>query len=181
MALVKRHDRAQHPPTLSTEILEPDHLPRRRVVHLAPSSCPSCGSTKFRKIGKEVTKTLDVVPRRWFVTEHVTPFAGQLLPRRGGIEVALRSHDCKSSTKLPVRKSRPTQDKKSPSSIATIAAPNVRQATELTNKHAYYRADPDLRHELAQGPRANTISSPPRVCHSPIGREAARLSRFLGS
>jgi transposase len=49
----------------------PEHLPRRRVVHPAPTACPDCGGTKLRKIGEEVTKTLDVVPRQWFVTEHV--------------------------------------------------------------------------------------------------------------
>src|SRR6202047_46629 len=49
----------------------PDHLPRRRIVHPAPSSCPCCGGTKFSKIGEDVTETLDVVPRQWFVTEHV--------------------------------------------------------------------------------------------------------------
>jgi transposase len=49
----------------------PDHLPHRRVVHPAPTSCPCCGGTKLRKIGEEVTKTLDTVPRQWFVTEHV--------------------------------------------------------------------------------------------------------------
>ena len=49
----------------------PEHLPRRRVVYPAPASCPCCGSTKLRKIGEEITKTLDVVPRQWFVTEHV--------------------------------------------------------------------------------------------------------------
>jgi transposase len=41
------------------------------VVHPAPTACPDCGGTKLRKIGEEVTKTLDVVPRQWFVTEHV--------------------------------------------------------------------------------------------------------------
>jgi len=49
----------------------PDHLPRRRVVHPMPVSCPCCGSTKLSKIGEDVTETLDVVPRQWFVTEHV--------------------------------------------------------------------------------------------------------------
>jgi transposase len=49
----------------------PDHLPRRRIVHPAPTSCPCCGSTKLSKIGEDVTETLDVVPRQWFVTEHV--------------------------------------------------------------------------------------------------------------
>ena len=49
----------------------PDHLPRRRIIHPAPTSCPCCGGTKLSKIGEDVTETLDVVPRQWFVTEHV--------------------------------------------------------------------------------------------------------------
>ena len=49
----------------------PADLPRRRIVHPAPTSCPCCGSTKLSKIGEDVTETLDVVPRQWFVTEHV--------------------------------------------------------------------------------------------------------------
>jgi transposase len=49
----------------------PDHLPRRRIVHPAPTACPCCGATKLSKIGEDVTETLDVVPRQWFVTEHV--------------------------------------------------------------------------------------------------------------
>jgi transposase len=49
----------------------PADLPRRRIVHPAPTSCPCCGSNKLSKIGEDVTETLDVVPRQWFVTEHV--------------------------------------------------------------------------------------------------------------
>src|SRR5205085_11431384 len=49
----------------------PADLPRRRVAHPAPQSCPCCGSSKLSKIGEDVTETLDVVPRQWFVTEHV--------------------------------------------------------------------------------------------------------------
>src|SRR5512145_61766 len=49
----------------------PDHLPRRRIVHPAPITCPCCGGSKLSKIGEDVTETLDVVPRQWFVTEHV--------------------------------------------------------------------------------------------------------------
>ena len=49
----------------------PADLPRRRIVHPAPASCPCCGSSKLSKIGDDVTETLDVVPRQWFVTEHV--------------------------------------------------------------------------------------------------------------
>jgi len=49
----------------------PDHLPRRRIVHPAPTCCPCCGGTRLSKIGEDVTETLDVIPRQWFVTEHV--------------------------------------------------------------------------------------------------------------
>jgi transposase len=49
----------------------PADLPRRRVVHPAPTSCPCCGNSNLSKIGEDVTETLDVVPRQWFVTEHV--------------------------------------------------------------------------------------------------------------
>jgi transposase len=49
----------------------PDHLPRRRIVHPAPTSCPCCGGSKLSKIGEDVTRTLDAVPRQLFVTEHV--------------------------------------------------------------------------------------------------------------
>ena len=49
----------------------PADLPVRRIVHPAPTACPCCGSSKLCKIGESITKTLDVVPRQWFVTEHV--------------------------------------------------------------------------------------------------------------
>lgn len=49
----------------------PEHLPRRRVIHPAPTCCPCCGSTRLSKVGEDVTETLDIVPRQWFVTEHV--------------------------------------------------------------------------------------------------------------
>jgi transposase len=49
----------------------PDHLPRRRIVHPAPTACPCCGGSNLTKLGEDITETLDVVPRQWFVTEHV--------------------------------------------------------------------------------------------------------------
>jgi transposase len=33
--------------------------------------CPCCGGTNLRKIGEDVSETLEVVPRQWKVTEHV--------------------------------------------------------------------------------------------------------------
>jgi len=49
----------------------PADLPRRRIVHPAPTCCPDCGGTKLSKIGEDLTETLDVIPRQWLVTEHV--------------------------------------------------------------------------------------------------------------
>jgi hypothetical protein len=36
----------------------PEHLPRRRVVQPARTSCPSSGSTKLSKVGEDVTKSI---------------------------------------------------------------------------------------------------------------------------
>jgi transposase len=48
----------------------PEHLPRERIVYPAPSACPCCGGT-LHKIGEDVTETLELVPRRWKVLQHV--------------------------------------------------------------------------------------------------------------
>ena len=48
----------------------PEHLPRERIVYPAPCACPKCGGP-VRKLGEDVTETLECVPRRWKVVEHV--------------------------------------------------------------------------------------------------------------
>jgi transposase len=48
----------------------PEHLPRERIVYPAASACPCCGGT-LHKIGEDVTETLELVPRRWKVIQHV--------------------------------------------------------------------------------------------------------------
>jgi transposase len=48
----------------------PEHLPRERVVHPVPSTCPCCGGTLHR-LGEDVTETLELVPRQWKVIQHV--------------------------------------------------------------------------------------------------------------
>jgi transposase len=48
----------------------PDHLPRERIVYPAPAACPCCGGA-LRKLGEDVTETLEVVPRQWKVIQHV--------------------------------------------------------------------------------------------------------------
>ena len=48
----------------------PEHLPRERVVYPAPSACPCCGGT-LRKLGEDVTESLEHVPGSWKVIQHV--------------------------------------------------------------------------------------------------------------
>ena len=40
----------------------PEHLPRERLVHPAPTACPCYGASALRKIGEDVTETLEHVP-----------------------------------------------------------------------------------------------------------------------
>ena len=49
----------------------PAHLPRERVVVPAASTCPCCGGDKLRKLGEDVTETLERVPATWKVVQHV--------------------------------------------------------------------------------------------------------------
>lgn len=48
----------------------PEHLPREEIVYPGACSCPNCGGT-LRKIGTDVTETLDYVPGRFKVIRHV--------------------------------------------------------------------------------------------------------------
>ena len=49
----------------------PDHLPRERVVIDPPTACECCGSHRLRKLGEDVTRTLETQPRQWKVIETV--------------------------------------------------------------------------------------------------------------
>ena len=49
----------------------PDHLPRERIVVPGPTACSCCGSSRLRKLGEDVTETLEVVPRQWKVVQTV--------------------------------------------------------------------------------------------------------------
>jgi transposase len=49
----------------------PEHLPRERIVYRAPTACPCCGGGALRKIGEDVTETLELIPRQWKVIQHV--------------------------------------------------------------------------------------------------------------
>src|SRR5437764_6477564 len=49
----------------------PEHLPRERVIEPGPTVCPCCGSPRLRKLGEDITETLEVIPRQWKVVQHV--------------------------------------------------------------------------------------------------------------
>jgi transposase len=49
----------------------PKHLPRERVVIDPPTACECCGGLRLRKLGEDVTSTLETVPRTWKVIETV--------------------------------------------------------------------------------------------------------------
>jgi transposase len=49
----------------------PDHLPRERVVIDPPTACECCGGSRLRKLGEDVTRTLETQPRQWKVIETV--------------------------------------------------------------------------------------------------------------
>jgi transposase len=48
----------------------PEQLPRKRIVYPVPTSCACCGG-ELRKLGEDVSETLERVPASWFVIEHV--------------------------------------------------------------------------------------------------------------
>jgi transposase len=49
----------------------PEHLPRERVVIDPPTTCDCCGGSRLRKLGEDVTRTLESQPRQWKVIETV--------------------------------------------------------------------------------------------------------------
>ena len=48
----------------------PEHLPRERIVHPGAAQCPCCAG-RLRKLGEDVTETLEYVPACWKVIQHV--------------------------------------------------------------------------------------------------------------
>jgi transposase len=51
--------------------LFPAHLPRERVIVPGPTACLCCGGGRLRKLGEDVTETLEVIPKSWKVIQHV--------------------------------------------------------------------------------------------------------------
>ena len=51
----------------------PDHLPLETVLHEAPCICPTCGATKFCRIGADERMVLEYVPSHFKRVLHVRP------------------------------------------------------------------------------------------------------------
>jgi transposase len=75
--VARRHDvnsnrlfRWRRPLLPKAVVPRPEHLPREDLRHPAPCTCPGCGGA-LRKIGDEVTETLDYVPSRFKVVRHI--------------------------------------------------------------------------------------------------------------
>ncbi|MGE3918058.1 MAG: IS66 family transposase [Hyphomicrobiaceae bacterium] len=49
----------------------PAHLPRERVMHAPPSTCPCCAGQSFRRLGADETESLERIPAQWKVVVHV--------------------------------------------------------------------------------------------------------------
>jgi len=72
----------------------PEHLPRERVVIEAPMACTCCGGSRLRKLGEDVTQTLETTPRQWKVIETVREKSpagtARRSPRRRRRSISLR-------------------------------------------------------------------------------------------
>lgn len=82
----------------------PEHLPRERVVIEGPTACECCGSNRLRKLGEDVTRTLEVVPRQWKVIRTVREKFSCRDWRRSA---SRRRHSMPSLGDGPVRACRP--------------------------------------------------------------------------
>ena len=49
----------------------PETIERERVVVEAPKACACCGGSRLAKIGEDVTRTLEEIPRRFKLIETV--------------------------------------------------------------------------------------------------------------
>ena len=101
----------------------PEHLPRERIVYPAPCTCPKCGGP-VRKLGEDVTETLECEPRRWKVVEHVRE------------KVSCR---CCEAVSQPPAPSHPiARGRAGPHLLALVLAAKYGQHLPLTRQSAIY-------------------------------------------
>jgi transposase len=101
----------------------PAHLPRERIVYPAPCSCPECGGP-VRKLGEDVTETLECEPRRWKVVEHVRE------------KVSCRA--CEAVSQPPAPSHPIARGRAGPGLLALVLAAKYGQHLPLTRQSAIY-------------------------------------------
>jgi transposase len=101
----------------------PEHLPRERIVYPAPCSCPTCGGP-VRKLGEDVTETLECEPRRWKVVEHVRE------------KVSCRR--CEAISQPPAPSHPIARGRAGPNLLALVLAAKYGQHLPLTRQSAIY-------------------------------------------
>ena len=101
----------------------PEHLPRERIVYPAPCACPRCGGP-VRKLGEDVTETLECEPRRWKVVEHVRE------------KVSCRC--CEAISQPPAPSHPIARGRAGPNLLALVLAAKYGQHLPLTRQSAIY-------------------------------------------
>ena len=101
----------------------PENLPRERIVYPAPCTCPKCGGP-VRKLGEDVTETLECEPRRWKVVEHVRE------------KVSCRS--CEAISQPPAPSHPIARGRAGPHLLALVLAAKYGQHLPLTRQSAIY-------------------------------------------
>ena len=104
----------------------PEHLPRERIVYPAPCSCPKCGGP-VRKLGEDVTETLECVPRQWKVVEHVRE------------KVSCRC--CEAISQPPAPSHPIARGRAGPNLLALVLAAKYGQHLPLTRQSAIYAGE----------------------------------------
>jgi transposase len=101
----------------------PENLPRERIVYPAPCSCPRCGGP-VRKLGEDVTESLECEPRRWKVVEHVRE------------KVSCRS--CEAVSQPPAPSHPIARGRAGPNLLALVLAAKYGRHLPLTRQSATY-------------------------------------------
>src|SRR4051795_13758502 len=101
----------------------PENLPRERIVHPAPCSCPKCGGP-VRKLGEDVTESLECEPRRWKVGEH------------GREKASCRA--CEAVSQPPAPSHPIARGRAGPNLLALVLAAKYGQHLPLTRQSAIY-------------------------------------------
>ena len=101
----------------------PEDLPRERIVYPAPCACPKCGGP-VRKLGEDVTESLECEPRRWKVVEHVRE------------KVSCRC--CEAISQPPAPSHPIARGRAGPSLLALVLAAKYGQHLPLTRQSTIY-------------------------------------------